>query len=86
VRARAVTEDPAEACEKPDTDAGGALHRERYKRYSRYTRPFWPVTAGGVGDGQQRLPHISGSIFDSFGHLRIDAFQAAGDLGSPRRQ
>ena len=28
-----------------------------------------PVTAGSVGDGEQRFPHVGGAVGDAVGHL-----------------
>ena len=38
-----------------------------------------PVASGGVGDGEQGLPHVGRPVGDSFGHLGPRAFDAVAD-------
>ena len=41
----------------------------RYKRYSRYTGCVRPVTASGISNQKQRLPHIGITISDAIRHV-----------------
>src|SRR5206468_3864083 len=59
---------------------------ECYKCYSRYTSPIGPFSAGGICHRKQRLPYVSVSVGNAFGHIRPSIPYLIGNVACPNRQ
>jgi hypothetical protein len=72
--------------QQPDIEARLDLARHRYQRLGRLAGLFWPITAGDIGDGQERLPNIGVAIIDAGRHLWPRLRRLVEDRRRPARQ